>query len=605
MVDELLPYFERELAYLREVGAAFAQEHPRIAGQMGLTRDGAEDPHVARLVESVAFLNARVHHRLDREAHEFSDGLVEHLLPHLQRQLPPATVVQLQPDLARLTSIYSLPAGARLETQQGQDPCTFRTCYPVELAPLEVTSCNLAVGPSAAPGAAWAPGANATLALKLAVGAGLALCDTCPTRLRFYLNAPREQQQALYQLLFTQLLNVVVSAGGAPHELGSAALRPVGLAEDEGLLPYPATSFPGYRLITEWLCMPQKFMFVELDLGDWLREQRGDQLELFVFLRQADDAMSSNLTPATFAPHCTPVVNLFPMKADPIFIDQSRLEYPVVPDHQRPGHFEVISVERVQAASPIGETLPLTPFHGFDHSTTGAAPTPYYSLQRRAAKLGNGARDAGQDIYITLTDRAGAPQLPEKFSLLVDTLCCDRDRVAALGFPPEGLTFGCVNHAPPITVITALVRPTKTRRRALKGAARWQLLSHLGLNLQSLTDAPEPAAALRELLRLYDYEDSAASRALLDSITGFSAKPMVAPVRVEGASALARGLDLTVTLDETKLAGAASILLAQVLDRLFAWFCPLNSFTRTRVALSGREGDLCVCPPRSGTRTLL
>ena len=60
MVDELLPYYDRELSYLRRLAEEFAQAHPEAAGQLRISPDTIEDPHVARLMEATAFLNARI-----------------------------------------------------------------------------------------------------------------------------------------------------------------------------------------------------------------------------------------------------------------------------------------------------------------------------------------------------------------------------------------------------------------------------------------------------------------------------------------------------------------------------------------------------------------
>jgi type VI secretion system protein ImpG len=65
--DELLLYYERELNYLRQLGAEFAQKYPKIAGRLVLEPDKCEDPHVERLLEGVAFLAARVHLKIEDE----------------------------------------------------------------------------------------------------------------------------------------------------------------------------------------------------------------------------------------------------------------------------------------------------------------------------------------------------------------------------------------------------------------------------------------------------------------------------------------------------------------------------------------------------------
>ena len=94
MSDSLLPYYERELAAIRGLAGEFAAANPKIAGRLRLSGDAVDDPHVARLLEGVAFLAARVHHRLDDEFPELTDALLETLYPHYLAPVPSCTIVQ-------------------------------------------------------------------------------------------------------------------------------------------------------------------------------------------------------------------------------------------------------------------------------------------------------------------------------------------------------------------------------------------------------------------------------------------------------------------------------------------------------------------------------
>src|SRR5579863_8548400 len=102
MSDALLPYYDRELNALRSLAAEFAATHPKIAGRLRLAPESVDDPHVARLLEGVAFLAARVHHRLDDEFPELTDALIGVLYPHYLSPMPSCMVVKFvpQPDLA-------------------------------------------------------------------------------------------------------------------------------------------------------------------------------------------------------------------------------------------------------------------------------------------------------------------------------------------------------------------------------------------------------------------------------------------------------------------------------------------------------------------------
>src|SRR5215468_8636976 len=97
MIDDLIQYYQRELAFLRDSAGAFADAHPKIASRLGLTREAVEDPHIGRLIEAVAFMNARLRHKIDDEFPELSDTLLLTLYPHLIQPVPSFFVARLEP----------------------------------------------------------------------------------------------------------------------------------------------------------------------------------------------------------------------------------------------------------------------------------------------------------------------------------------------------------------------------------------------------------------------------------------------------------------------------------------------------------------------------
>src|ERR1700758_5520433 len=106
MREELLEYYERELAYMRQMGAQFAARYPRVAGRLLLESDRCEDPHVERLLEGFAFLSARVHLRIDDDFPEITSALLGVVYPHYLRPVPSMSVVecQLDPEQGKQTS---------------------------------------------------------------------------------------------------------------------------------------------------------------------------------------------------------------------------------------------------------------------------------------------------------------------------------------------------------------------------------------------------------------------------------------------------------------------------------------------------------------------
>ena len=101
MSETLLPWYDRELTAIHRLASEFAEAYPKIAGRLRLSPGGVDDPHVARLLDGVAFLAARVHHRLDDEFPELTDALLGMLYPHYLAPVPSCMVARLDctPDL--------------------------------------------------------------------------------------------------------------------------------------------------------------------------------------------------------------------------------------------------------------------------------------------------------------------------------------------------------------------------------------------------------------------------------------------------------------------------------------------------------------------------
>src|SRR5437764_8385910 len=150
MIEEHLAYYTAELAYLRDMGAEFAARYPGVAGRLALEADRCEDPHVERILEGVAFLTARVRHKIDDEFPEITDALLGVLHPQLLRPLPSTTNVQFLPGAEQGGGggPVTLERGSRLRSRpMGPACCRFRTVYPVTLWPVRVEAARLEPDP--------------------------------------------------------------------------------------------------------------------------------------------------------------------------------------------------------------------------------------------------------------------------------------------------------------------------------------------------------------------------------------------------------------------------------------------------------------------------
>ena len=614
MRDELLLYYERELAYLREMGALFAEKYPKIASRLVLEPSKqSEDPHVERLMESFAFLAARVHLKLDDDFPEITEALLGIVYPHLIRPIPSMAIVEFEVDveqgklttglkISRETTLYSRPVGGV--------PCKFRTCYDTTLWPVTVTAAEWK-SPDRLQPALKASDSPFALRLELASAPDVPLPKLGLDHLRFHLSGENNLVHALYELLCSKLNRIVVrdpirNSKVPPVTLPASCLRPVGFGEDEGMLPYPRRSFIGYRLLQEFFTIPTKYLFVDVTGLEqvWNAGFKNKVELIFLFSSALDEErrqrVELGVAPKVFRLGCVPIVNLFQQTAEPILLDQLQYEYPINPDIRRPAAVEAFSVEEVASIDPATrQIVTYSPFYSYRSESIELAHECFWIAKRRVSTRLN---DEGSDLYLSLVDRTMRPSNPKTDTLTVRTICTNRSLPARLPFGSEDGDFELEGNAP-IKRIVSLSKPTAPVRPPSAKLALFELISHLSLNYLSLVDGGR--GALQQILRLYDFTDSAFAERMIDGIVSVDSRSHFAPVVSENGVTFARGTRVELELDEQNYVGGGVFLFASVIEHFLAQYASLNSFSQLVVRTRQRKEVLKEWPPRAGKKILL
>ena len=613
MRDELLLYYQRELDYLRKSAAQFAERHPKVASRLVLEPTKCEDPHVERLLEAFAFLAARVHVKLEDEFPEITEGMLSIVYPQLVRPIPSMSVVefQLDPEKGKLTTGMKIDRNAQLYSRPVSGvPCTFRTCYDTTLWPITVSAAELSAPSRLKPAVKTSDSAWA-IRLELRCAKDVSFVSLKPDKLRFYLDGESGLVNILYEVLFSRLNRIVVrdltgSSRLAPVTLPASALSAVGFGPNEGMVPYPSASFAGHRLLMEYFAFPEKFFFI--DLGGLEAVSRAgfkDAIEVIFLLSDVEGSgrqqrLELELSKKTFRLGCTPIVNLFPLVAEPIQLNQRKAEYPLVPDVRRPYSVEVFSVDEVSGIDTASQKITnYESFYSLRHFARREDRSCFWLARRRPSTRPN---DDGTDIALSLLDLTLTTADPESSVLSVKTTCTNRDLPSRLPFGNQDSDFE-LEGAAPMKRIIALRKPTAPVRPPMGKGILWRLVSHLSLNYLSLVS--EGKDALQEILRLYDVGRTAYSQNVIQSILNIRSRPHFARLVSEQGVSFARGTRIEMEIDEDQFSGGGAFLFAAVLDRFFGLAASLNSFTQLSVTTPQRKEGLYEWEPKSGRRLLI
>jgi type VI secretion system protein ImpG len=129
-------------------------------------------------------------------------------------------------------------------------------------------------------------------------------------------------------------------------------------------------------------------------------------------------------------------------------------------------------------------------------------------------------------------------------------------------------------------------------------------VSHLSLNHLSLVDDARGASALRELLSLYGDLTDPSTRKQIEGVRATASAGITRALPLPGPMSFGRGVEITLTFDETSFEGAGAFLLGAVLERFFGKYVSINSFTET-VLRTVQRGDVMRWPARLGLENLV
>jgi len=474
-------YFQDELSYLRELGVLFAKANPSLAGF--LARE-AEDPDVERLLESFAFLTARLRQRVDDELPELSRDLLQLIYPQLLMPIPPMTVVAFEQKPGEAGTVIEAPRNTRVASQTVNGvSCVFTTRYRVPVHPFKVSAVRVDNR---------AASARLSIDLTATDRVDAPSLDGEPLRLHFTSDREPHVARALFLWLTRHARSVELEIeDGQTTTLGPEVIRPVGGGVGDDVIPAPARGFVGFRMLQEYLAIPSKFLFVDVDCFRGLDKTDARKFTLHV---NTGRPFPGDVRVQTYhvVANASPAVNVFETDSYPLAISRARSQYRVVPTIEEQTIYRVD--QAIGYVRGSNRRIHYSPFEAFAHDRKGAtSPRHYFKTIPRPSVL----RET-LEIYITFVDGETHAIDPEADSVSL-RVTASNGPVAHLltagmvnmptGNTPSGLA---VNN---VATVTAEVPPPLTDRE------QWALLSSLARNFNSIVDVDR----LRGVLTTFDF----------------------------------------------------------------------------------------------------
>jgi type VI secretion system protein ImpG len=651
MNREFLDLYNRELQLLNEQAREFAAEYPGIAERLGGILEDRVDPLIGGLLEGAAFLAARVQLKLKHEFPEFTNNLLEQLVPHYLAPTPSMMLVKVVPTFGdkALRAGHAIARGSYLDATyrqlDRQLACRYRLCSDIAIWPFDLL------------GAEYFPSPAPLQALGLSVGgdvlAGMRLTMThratarledeppdvealkkpemffagCRTgNLPLYFTGPEADAAALYEQLFAHCKGIYFRY---LDEFGDPVVRPappqclhqVGFEGDDALFPNDHRVFEGFDLLREFSVFPRKFLGCNITrLGEVLPQLRAKTVDILFAFDEVNTRLAAAVQPSMFAIYAAPAVNLFEKSTDRIPLKSSQHEYQVIPDRSHYLDYEPHRLLEVYAHFPGGrEKVPVQALYSASLEGSQNPSGLHFTLRRlprrrtvEEKRVGVSSDYTGTDMFISLSALGGTDDDAAIAELSVRALCSNRHLTEHLPIGVGGADFRLIDDftldlvciAGPTPPREPIVTQLRSRREtAHTGTIAWRLVNMLSTNHLGLVErgAGRNAQALRETLSMFADMNDAVTERRINGIRNVDSRPIVRRIRQRGGVGTARGIEITVTIDEKAFEGTGAFLLGAVLERYFAEYSGFNNFTQT-VIRSVERGEIMRWPPRTGLR---
>ncbi|MCH7307748.1 type VI secretion system baseplate subunit TssF [Acinetobacter sp. NIPH 1852] len=603
MIEQLLPYYEKQLQEFGQQSREFAQKYPKIAQRLSLNQEQIDDPHIERLIQAFSLIAARIDKKLADSYDVFTYSLFEVMFPQYLRHFPACTVVSFEDinKIKQLTSPHIIPQKTALRSRSFKGvQCEFNTSNEVRLLPIALTDLDFQTSPSTH----MHLNQNATLSLKFEVFNDAQSC-VLDEKLPIYLDAISNFPLQVLDSIFQKETAFSVRIGSRIVEISNPFLV-MGFTEQESLLPVDQHTHHAYRLLMEYFCFPEKFNYLNLDLSQLkgILQQQHSSFEILIHLKlnlndQAVVRNYSELNIANFKLFTTPAINLFEKQAEPQKIAHTQLQYPLVTDAHHPELYQVYSViemNMVREKTNQEQTyLPVLPFFAMSHYHNDKVQffyaLNYFPSSNKTMQMG----------YSIVSKHLKPYEIKSDF-ISTKLLCSNGD----LAHEALGQSNNILNLNDSSLARRALIlkRPTSPFEFDKNKNEQWRIISHLSLNTLALMKG-DALSHLKELLALYNLPHSKENILLIDALKTLSFSTTNKLVNAKPFPMFIRGVKVELGVNRSVFRGHSLYIFSQLLSHIFNLKVQINSFVDVVVKDSLNQQEIYQCVQNVGGKTLL
>lgn len=586
-LELLSEYYQNELNFLRNYGKEFANKFPKIAKRLDLGDNESFDPHTERLIESFAFLCAKLQKQIDDQYSPIAYDLLNIICPSILKQIPSCAFAQLNINMNKVANSagYTIARGSNIFAST-EHTCTFTTTCDVQLFPLEIINAQIISKENFLKPEFLNFFHPSLQYIKLSIKHHGEKDTLRPKKIRIYLNGNFLTKTMLYSSMFIQNTETIIEKNQT--FCLNHPIQPIGHTKNETMFTVDNTIHSEFNLLKEYFYFPDKFLGFDLEFSDQMsviqsnsenqhdnfskNEMIDDNFNVYIPITDYNFEIKKEL----FLLHAVPIVNIFSKTTDPINMDYKQLYYKLEPDVRNYDLYEIYSIDKLVYTDNHTKEYLIPPFLSNNHDIY---INDYQMYWHHKKKLSINKDIPGDDFFISFTDLNKNLSTIENKTIYAYTRCTNRYNAEKI----PAKTDMYFDSSLPIDSAYNIDRPTQ-QKPAIHTDTMWHLISILSLNNIAFDQAG--IGKLKEILLTFANISNSHLKSEVYSMSDFEIQNTNMYIRDDWKTFI-KGYNVSIKFDsDIKNDG---IPLSFVLSKFLASYANINTFVELSVKNTSNE----------------
>lgn len=546
-------FLKNERHYLHQESKEFIEEYPQLSHFLS---EPNVDPDINRTLDAFTYLTALLNAKLGKEYSQLTSSLMNMLWPNYLQQTPSITILEFDNHSDKTTTVSAGSTVFSHKVNHSDTHCTFTVSRDTPVSPFTIHRVEQLDDES--------------ISIHFRTNQPINLTHDELDNLRVYCGLDNHAGFLLYLWLSEYLSQSALLIGENEFTLRDLSFQPVGFKDDDSILVYPGNTFNGYRLLHEYFCYPEGFLFFDIKgIPDYFTQITTTEFALkLTFDRPLPDSIKIHND--LIKNNCAPAINLFSYDCEPILLNGQKTEYPLSINYRQKAYYELFAIEQVTGwVNQHNRHYAL--FDSFHHQieqNKGRVPL-YYHVNRRQSIY------TDEIHYSVSFIRGDETEIYDQDEVIsIKALCSNNEiaqnlRIGSICFTDESI--------PEHIQAKNITYPSKVMRPTLDGSQQWTTISSLSLNYLSLLNKD----SLSQILQNYNFTTLYSHRAekmlakLLQGITHFDSKATQHPYQ----DLVVGGHESTIHISPTAFNNEGEMyLFGAVIAHFYSQYAAVNSF---------------------------